>query len=214
MGGSLVGTPQKPLSSEQEVAPGRLFVCRAGSGQELWAPGRGWGAQPEPSFIAWGVEGALGGGGQWGCPRCGWASQGATGRPRTPCGGRAGPGAAWLRAPWCQQRTRSPVQGGDASGLSGRCRWPARGWPGPVLVLSLPGALQRQQSPLPSPITTAALAMSSGGLEGPAAAGRRGSPLLVGGRGGFSWATAPPGARPTSLGQSSSVCFLHSMDLV
>lgn len=52
--GSLVGTPQNPLSSEQEVALGKLLVCRAGSGQELWAPERGWGwgVQPEPSFIA------------------------------------------------------------------------------------------------------------------------------------------------------------------
>ncbi|CAM9755033.1 unnamed protein product [Rangifer tarandus platyrhynchus] len=99
-----------------------------------------------------------------------------------------------------------------------RVIWPlplAGAWvAGPMLVLSLPGALQRQQGPLPSPITAAALAMSSGGLEGPEAGGRRGSPLSAGGPGGFSQATALPGARPTSLGQSSSVCFLHSMDLV
>ena len=96
--------------------------------------------------------------------------------------------------------------------------WPlplAGAWvAGPVLILPLPGALQRQQGPLPSPITTATLAMSSGGLEGQEAAGRHSSPLFAGGPGGFSQATALPGARPTSLGQSSSVCFLHSMDLV
>ena len=43
MGGSLVGTPQNPLSSEQEVTLGRLLVYRAGSGQELRAPEPGWG---------------------------------------------------------------------------------------------------------------------------------------------------------------------------
>lgn len=52
--GSLVGTPQNPLSSEQEVALGKLLVCRAGSGQGVVGTraGWGWGVQPEPSFIA------------------------------------------------------------------------------------------------------------------------------------------------------------------
>ena len=79
-GGSLAGTPQNPLSGEQEAAPGLVLARRAGSGQELlWAPPQG--AQPEHSFIAWrgaGQEGS--GGGSPGCPGCGWVGRGATGK--------------------------------------------------------------------------------------------------------------------------------------
>lgn len=77
-----------------------------------------------------------------------------------------------------------------------------------VLVLSLPGALQLPQGPLPSPITTAALAMNLTAWRGPEAAGRCGSRLLAGGLGGFSQATALPGARPTT--RAEFFCSLPS----
>lgn len=128
-----MGTPQNPLSSEQEVTLGRLLVCRAGSGQELRAPGPGWGCLARAQLRS------LGGEGQWGCPRRGWAGQGSVGRPRTPCRSRAGPDSwrssrgawgAWLRAPWCEYREPGAQRRVETSGLSGCCCWPARGWLG------------------------------------------------------------------------------------
>ena len=122
---------------------------------------------------------------------------------------------AWLRAPWCEYRDpgarrRAETPRGYLAAAAGRHEG---GW-ALVLVLSLPGVLQLPQGPLPSPITTATLAMNLAAWRGPEAAGRCGSRLLAGGLGGFSQATALPGARPTTLGQNSSVHFLHSTDLV
>ena len=68
---------------------------------------------------------------------------------------------AWLRAPWCEYREpgarrRAETPRGYLAAAAGRHEG---GW-ALVLVLSLPGVLQLPQGPLPSPITTATLAMN------------------------------------------------------
>lgn len=217
-GGSLAGTPQNPLSGEQEAAPGLVLARRAGSGQELlWAPQQG----AQPRSTAHSLEGCRAGR-QRGASApgvlaaAGWDRE-PQGRLRKPCGSRAGPESHW--GPLAQgtpgvrgsREPRATVQGEKPQGYLAA----AAGRPSEGGQAGLSTGLIAPLGP-PAPRHHVALAMSREAWGGRVrqetqllAAGRRPCWLLKGS--GSAWDKAHvSGAK--RLG--SFVHFLHSMNLV